>query len=96
MAAPDSTDENGLVSLRDMIDFISHVADCYPQITKHLPDHLIEILSLHHAKLEPELRDKVVGSLVLLRNKDLIDSTTSVKTSLVLRSNGGLTAHTGC
>lgn len=84
MAAPDSTDENGLVSLRDMIDFISHVADCYAQITKPLPDHLIEILSLHHAKLEPELRDKVVGSLVLLRNKDVIDSTTCVAMYVML------------
>jgi protein SDA1 len=31
-------------------------------------------LTLHHAKLESELREKVVGSLVLLRRKDIIDS----------------------
>jgi len=61
-----------------LIDFVSHVADCYPTITKDFPNELIEILSLHHATLEPELREKIVGSLVLLRKKDIIDSNTSV------------------
>jgi protein SDA1 len=73
---PTSADDSGVVSLRDLIDFVSHVADCYPDITAKFPDDLIQILSLHHEDLEPELRDKMVGSLVLLRNKDVIDSST--------------------
>lgn len=75
---PTSADNTGVVSLRDLIDFIAHVADCYPQLTAQYPQDLIEILSLHHAELEQELRDKIVGSLVLLRNKDVIDSSTYV------------------
>ncbi|OCK82036.1 SDA1-domain-containing protein [Lepidopterella palustris CBS 459.81] len=74
MQSPETTDDNGIISLRDLIDFISHVADCYSEITSTFPDDLIKILSLHHAVLETELRDKIVGSLVLLRNKDVIDS----------------------
>jgi protein SDA1 len=62
-----------------LIDFVSHVADCYPTITKDFPRELIEILSLHHATLEPELREKIVGSLVLLRKKEVIDSNTWVQ-----------------
>jgi protein SDA1 len=62
-----------------LIDFVSHVADCYPTITKDFPHELIEILSLHHATLEPELREKIVGSLVLLRKKEVIDSNTWVQ-----------------
>ncbi|KAH7055880.1 SDA1-domain-containing protein [Macrophomina phaseolina] len=70
MQDPTSRDENGLVSLRDHIDFVSHCADCYPKLTATLPDDLINLLTTHHAELETELRDKLVGSLVLLRNKD--------------------------
>ena len=76
MQAPGATDDNGIVSLRDLIDFVSHVAECYPTITASFPDDLIQILGLHHEELEMELRDKVVGSLVLLRNKEVIDSST--------------------
>ncbi|OKL56074.1 hypothetical protein UA08_08597 [Talaromyces atroroseus] len=75
MATPTST-EAGIISLRDLIDFISHVADCYPDITKDFPQQLIDMLIQHHVDLEPELREKIVGSLVLLRKKDIIDSVT--------------------
>lgn len=79
MAAPTATNDTGLISLRELIDFISHVADCYPDITKDFPQQLIDMLSQHHLVLEPELREKVVGSLVLLRKKDLLDSATCVE-----------------
>jgi len=56
------------------------VADCYPDITTNFAQDLITLLRTHHATLEPELREKVVGSLALLRNKDLINSTTLFNT----------------
>ena len=40
----------------------------------------MEILSTHHEKLEPGLREKIVGSLVLLRRKDVIGSSTLLHT----------------
>lgn len=78
MAAPSSATETGIISLRDLIDFISHVADCYPDILKDFPQELIDMLSRQHLSMEPELREKIVGSLVLLRKKDLLDSVTYV------------------
>ena len=33
LQSPTTTDDNGIVRLRDLIDFISHTADCYPEIT---------------------------------------------------------------
>lgn len=69
-----STDASNLVSLRELIDFIAHVADCYPKLTREFPNHLSDLLLKHHEGLEPELREKIVGSLVLLRKKELIDS----------------------
>ncbi|KAK4556801.1 Severe Depolymerization of Actin [Recurvomyces mirabilis] len=73
-ASPTTTDDTGIVRLRDLVDFVSHVADCYPALTKGFPGQLIRLLELHHATLEAELRDKLVGSLVLLRRKEVIDS----------------------
>ena len=74
LSSPTTTGETGLVRLRDLIDFVSHVADCYKSHTKEFAQHLIELLERHHQTLEAELRDKIVGSLVLLRKKDVIDS----------------------
>jgi len=76
LQAPSSTTDDGIVSLRDLIDFIAHVADCYPHETTSFPQDLIHILGTHHAVLESELREKIVGSLVLLKRKDVIDSST--------------------
>ena len=64
-----------------MIDFIAHVSDCYLEETQSFPDDLKAILTQHHAILHPDLRDKVVGSLLLLRRKEVIDSN-SVLTTL--------------
>ncbi|KAL3469184.1 SDA1-domain-containing protein [Aspergillus californicus] len=80
MAAPSSATDTGIISLRDLIDFIAHVADCYPDITKNFSQELTEMLTQHHLLLEPELREKIVGSLVLLRKKELLDSATLLQT----------------
>lgn len=80
LQSPTTTDDTGLVRLRDLVDFVSHVADCYPTLTQEFPLHLANLLRLHHATLDAELRDKIVGSLVLLRKKDIIDSNTLLNT----------------
>ncbi|KHN94748.1 SDA1 domain protein [Metarhizium album ARSEF 1941] len=67
-------------SFHNMVDLIAHVADCYPDETKSYPDDLKRILNQHHAVLHPDLRDKIVGSLVLLRRKDVIDSVSLLTT----------------
>ncbi|KAH8677857.1 SDA1-domain-containing protein [Xylariales sp. PMI_506] len=74
IASPIGSDGNALISFREQIDLIAHVADCYPEHTAGFADNLKEILTRHHAVLETDLREKIVGSLVLLRRKDVIDS----------------------
>ena len=76
---PSSTDDNSLISLREQIDFVAHVADSYPTITANFPEDLIKLLG-HHEELEHETREKVVGSLVLLRNKEVITSELLLRT----------------
>lgn len=56
------------------------MADLYPDLTASFPDHLKELLTRHHATLDKELREKIVGSLTLLRRKDVIDSTSLLTT----------------
>ena len=80
LQSPTTTDDSGIVRLRDLIDFVSHVADCYPKLTKTFAGDLIGLLERHHETLETELRDKIVGSLVLIRKKELIDSNTLLNT----------------
>lgn len=82
LKAPSSATNRGIVSFRDLIDFISHVADCYPTLTKQFSEDLRNLLIVHHGELEFELREKIVGSLVLLRKKEIIDSSMSVIGSL--------------
>ena len=74
LAAPTSKDNDSFVSFRTQIDFIAHVADCYPEDTRNFPDELIGLFSQHHDALEAETREKIVGCLVLLRRKNLISS----------------------
>lgn len=74
IASPASATSAGIVSFRDLIDFVTHVTDCYPETTKDFPQDLKDILTQHHAQLESELREKIVGSLVLLRRKEILDS----------------------
>jgi len=74
MVSPSTTTSTGIISFRDLIDFVAHCSDCFPEDTASFPEDLKAILIAHHASLESELREKIVGSLVLLRRKDIIDS----------------------
>ena len=84
LQAPASASDDGIVELRDQIDLIAHVASCYPDITSEFSQELTELLTLHHAELESELREKIVGSLGLLRRKDVIDSSAYIRFPLNL------------
>lgn len=78
LQSPSATIHTGMISFRELVDFIAHVADCYPSLVKKFPEDLIEILS-HHKDLEVELRSKIVGSLALLKKKGIIDSSKFVR-----------------
>lgn len=64
----------------DLVDLVAHVADCYPSKVVGFPEDLKEILTRNHVILAPELREKIVGSLGLLRRKNVIDSASLLTT----------------
>ncbi|RMZ73109.1 sda1 domain-containing [Pyrenophora seminiperda CCB06] len=78
--ADPSTTDSGLVALKDLIEFVSHTSNLYPDLTAQFPQDLINILLQHHEVLEFDLRDKVVSSICLLKNKGVIDSVTLLNT----------------
>lgn len=80
LVSPSTASADLVESFHNIIDLIAHVADCYREETRDFPDDLKAILTQHHVILHPELREKIVGSLVLLRRKDVIDSTSLLTT----------------
>ncbi|SPO03556.1 related to SDA1 protein, required for normal organization of the actin cytoskeleton [Cephalotrichum gorgonifer] len=74
LVSPSNATGESVTAFHDIVDLIAHVADCYPEETRSFPDDLKAIITQHHAVLHPDLREKLVGSLVLLRNKDVLDS----------------------
>jgi hypothetical protein len=80
MAAPASAaPAANLVSFRDLLDFTAHVADCYPDLTRGFFGDISGILTARHAELAPDVREKIVGCLVLLHKKGLVESSMSVR-----------------
>ncbi|KAG0683994.1 Severe Depolymerization of Actin [Pichia californica] len=64
----------------EVINFMSFVCSSYPKETAKFPDELATILTKNHAELDPELREKIVQCLVMLRNKDIITAEYLIKT----------------
>lgn len=60
----------------DLITFISQVAQCYPEDTKEFPGQLRSLLLGQNGAtmVRGDLRKTVVKNLVMLRNKEVIDS----------------------
>ncbi|KAL2755313.1 hypothetical protein ACRALDRAFT_2104712 [Sodiomyces alcalophilus JCM 7366] len=80
LVSPATATHEYIKSFHDLVDLIAHVADCYREHAQAFPDDLKAILLQHHEVLHPELREKMVGSLVLLRRKDVIDSSSLLTT----------------
>ncbi|KAF9228628.1 protein required for actin cytoskeleton organization and cell cycle progression [Gyrodon lividus] len=59
---------------RELVSFISQVAQCYPKETAEFPSHLSTLLLDNYGSLTPDTRKTLVQNLVMLRNKDVITS----------------------
>ncbi|ODQ66545.1 severe depolymerization of actin [Nadsonia fulvescens var. elongata DSM 6958] len=64
----------------ELIGFVSQVCSCYEAETANFPQELADILNNHHRDLKEELREKIVQSLTMLRNKDVITSEFLIQT----------------
>ncbi|KAF8742790.1 Protein required for actin cytoskeleton organization and cell cycle progression, partial [Rhizoctonia solani] len=64
---------------RELVTFISHVAQCFSKETADFPSHLSELLLQNYSTLTPDTRKTLVSNLVMLRNKDVISSVELLK-----------------
>ncbi|KAF4315694.1 hypothetical protein BBO99_00008562 [Phytophthora kernoviae] len=62
-----------------LVSFLSHVAKCYPVEMATFPEQIMGLLRDNYLVLEPELRRTLVQSLMLLRNRGLVDVITLLK-----------------
>ncbi|OAA71300.1 SDA1 domain protein [Cordyceps fumosorosea ARSEF 2679] len=74
LTSPTTASADSIEAFHNMVDLMAHIADCYPDVMGRFPGDLEAILTQHHAILHPELREKIVGSLLLLRRKDVVNS----------------------
>ncbi|KGQ82560.1 protein SDA1 [Candida albicans P87] len=88
---PTGVDANSTTEFIDLIGFMSAVCNCYPKETANFPNELKEILLNNHRDLTPELREKIIQCLTMLKNKDIISAEMLIQTifPLLITSNAG-------
>ncbi|KAK6459958.1 severe depolymerization of actin [Scheffersomyces coipomensis] len=75
---PSSSDKG--TEFGELIGFMSAVCACYPKETATFPNDLKEILLNNHRDLSPDLREKIIQCLTMLRNKDIITAESLIQT----------------
>ncbi|KAK9447381.1 SDA1-domain-containing protein [Limtongia smithiae] len=70
----DPTTFHDIESFIEQVGFIAQVCPLYPVDTAEFPGEIADLLSKHHTVISAELREKLVQSLVLLRNRGVITS----------------------
>lgn len=62
-----------------LVSFLGHVAKCYPVEMAAFPAQIMKLLQDHYLVLDAHLRRTLVQSLMLMRNRNLIDAVTLLK-----------------
>lgn len=62
-------------TLSELVMFMAQVAQCYPKELVDFPQQIIDLLLKHNTVLENEMRMTFCKSLILLRNKNLLEPT---------------------
>ncbi|WFD43886.1 Severe Depolymerization of Actin [Malassezia psittaci] len=62
---------------QQLLTFVTQLAPSYPKVTAALPEHLSDLLLVHHAQLGPDVRRACFQALTMLRNRGRINSETS-------------------
>ena len=63
-----------------LINYMSHMVQCYPKDLSQFPGQMIELLEKHHANLDPKLRMTMAMGLILIRNREQLEPTTLLST----------------
>ncbi|AAS52473.1 AEL212Wp [Eremothecium gossypii ATCC 10895] len=94
-------DDESVGEFAELIGFVSQVCSCYPKETAGFPAELKQLLLEHHRALPFQVKEKIIASLTMLRNKDVITPDMLIQTLFPLLvaysstqgSNIGLNSH---
>lgn len=70
----------------ELIGFVSAVCGCYAKVTESFPQELAELLTQNHRELSPDLREKIIQCLTMLRNKGVVSAEFLIQTIFPLLS----------
>lgn len=70
----------------ELVTFMSHVASCYHDDCQDISTSLLTLLEVHATTLHFDVRAKLLSSLILLRNKSMIDPLVLLKLAFKLFS----------
>lgn len=70
--------------LSELIGFVSQVSSCFPKETANFPNELKQLVLEHHKSLPFELKEKIISSLMMLRNKGVITAEQLIQTMFPL------------
>lgn len=68
----------------ELIGFVSQVCSCFPKETADFPNELKLLVLEHHKSLPFELKEKIITSLMMLRNKGVITAEQLIQTMFPL------------
>lgn len=88
-------DSSNVQEFSDLIGFMSAVCNCYPKETEKFPDDLRSLLVNNHKSLSPELREKIIQCLTMLRNKGIISAEYLIQTIFPLLTAYGNSSVAG-
>ncbi|GCE99578.1 severe Depolymerization of Actin [Zygosaccharomyces mellis] len=85
----ESTDKDGAISrnveqFSELIGFVSQVCSCFPKETTSFPEELKQLILNHHKQIPFELKERILTSLMMLRNKAVITAEQLLQTMFPL------------
>eukprot|EP00163_Fabomonas_tropica_P018404 TRINITY_DN3270_c0_g1_i2.p1 TRINITY_DN3270_c0_g1~~TRINITY_DN3270_c0_g1_i2.p1 ORF type:complete len:710 (+),score=171.06 TRINITY_DN3270_c0_g1_i2:123-2252(+) len=60
---------------QSLVNFLTHVASCYPEEMKEFPYEIRGLLEEHYSVMDPALRKHLAQMLIILRNRNLVAPT---------------------
>ncbi|CCF56734.1 hypothetical protein KAFR_0B04380 [Kazachstania africana CBS 2517] len=75
-----NTSDNSSTQLIELIGFVSQVCSCFPKETANFTSELKQLLLEYHKTLPYELKEKIITSLTILKNKNVISSEELIQT----------------
>lgn len=75
---------------KELLAFVTQLSPSYPEITGNYPNQLKNLLLNHSSNLSNDVKTSCIRSIVLLRNRDVIDSQQSVTQADILLFSSSL------